>query len=179
MRYSDPYLGFAVEYPFDWEVTEYRELPNPAGQPLTGVEFRSHLCMGEEQVFGRYTVNVSVGEAGGTVTDTVEHRLSPIVPQFRAQIETHCCLTVGGELAMELTGFPGARWGSRWIVIVHDERAYWLTFYPYNVQFNTPSDIVARAAFDAFLRSFTFIPVTVLPTPTISPVPTPTSRPSP
>lgn len=178
-RYSDPYMGFAVEYPLDWEVTAHQESQNPAGKPFIGVEFRSNLRMGGEQVFGKYVIYVAVGEAAGTLTDTVELSLSPIVPEFRNQIERHCCLTVGGEPAMELRGFPWGRWGSRRIVVVHDGRAYWLTIYPYDVQFNTPSDIVARAAFDVFLRSFTFIPVTVLPTPTVTPVPTPTPQPSP
>lgn len=173
-RYSDPYLGFVVEYPPGWEVTDYWELQDPTGQSRKGVGFRSNLYMGGEQVFGKYSINVTVGEAMGTITDTVEYSLSPIIPGVRNQIERHCCLTVGGEPAIELTGFPWGRWGSRQIAIVHGERAYWLTLYPYNLQFNTPSDIAARGAFEAFLRSFAFIPVTVLPAPTITPVPTPT-----
>jgi hypothetical protein len=176
MRYSDPYLGFVVEYPLGWEVTGYWELPNPTGQPLTGVDFRSNLYMNGEQVFGNYSVNVAVGEAmKSTLTDTVEYRLSPIVAGVGDQIKRHCCLTVGGEPAMELAGYPWGRWGNRRIVVIHNGREYWLTFYPYDMQSNTPSDIAAWAAFNAFLRSFTFIPITVLPTRTIAPVPTPTS----
>lgn len=149
-RYSDPYLGFVVEYPLGWEVTDYWELQDPTGQSLRGIEFRSNLYMGGDQAFGRYRVNVAMGEAMGTVTDTVEHRLSPIIPGVRNRIERHCCLTVGGEPSIELTGFPWGRWGSRQIAIVHGERAYWLTFYPYDLQFNTPSDIVAREALRPF-----------------------------
>lgn len=180
MRYSDPYLGFAVEYPPAWEVSDRWELQGPTGQPLTEVGFRSNLYMHGEQAFGEYGVNVAVGEAmRKTLTDTIEYRLSSIVPGVGDRIKRHCCLTVGGEPAMELTGFPWGRWGSRQIVVVHNGRAYWLTFYPYDVQSNTPSDIMARAAFNAFLGSFTFIPVTILPTPTITPVPTPTTWPLP
>ena len=180
MRYTDPYLGFVVEYPLGWEVTDYSELHDPTGQPMTGVGFWSNLYMHGEQVFGKYGVSIAVGEAmRSTLTDTVEYRLSPIVPEFRDRIKLHCCSTVGGEPTMELTGFPWERWGSRQILIIHSGREYRLTFHPYDMQSNTPSDIAARAAFNAFLRTFTFIPVTVLPTPTITPVPTPPSWPLP
>lgn len=170
MRYSDPYLGFAVEYPAGWEVIGPTE--DPTGQSLAVVEFVSNLYAGGEQAFGKYSVNVAVTEAmGRTVTETVEYRLSIIVPSVRERIKRRCCLMVCGEPAIELTGLPG-RWGSRQIVAIHQGREYNLTFFPYP-DFNTPSDVAARAAFDAFWRSFTFIPITVLPTPTITPVPTP------
>jgi len=175
-RYSDSYLGFAVEYPVEWEVTDYWEVQDPIGQPMTKIEFRSNLYPGGEQAFGKYGVNVAVGEAvGRTLTDTVEYRLSPIIPAVRDRIKRQCCLTVGGEAAMELTGVPWGRWDNRQVVVVHNGLEYRLTFYPY-MQFNTPSGIAARAAFDTFLHTFTFIPITELPTPTISstPVPTPT-----
>ncbi len=169
MRYSDPYLGFAVEYPTGWEVIGPME--DPTGQSLAVVGFGSNLYAGGSQSIGKYSVNVAVRETvARTVTETVEYRLSIIGPSVREGIKRRCCLMVGGEPAMELTGLPG-RWGSRQIVVIHDRREYWLIFYPYQ-DFNTPSDVVARAAFDAFLRTFTFVPITVLPTPTITPVPT-------
>lgn len=176
MRYTDPYLGFAVEYPTEWDVTDYLEVQEPTGQSLTGIGFRSNLYLGGEQALGHYGVTVAVGEVMGTsLTDTVEYRLSPIVREVRDKISRQCCLMVDGEPGMELTGFPWERWGSRQIVVIHNGREYRLTFYPYNTQFNTPSDVVARAAFDSFLHTFTFTPITVGPTPTITPVPTPTS----
>ena len=139
----------------------------------------SNLYAGGAQAIGKYSVNVAVRETmERTVTDTVEYRLSIIAPSVRKGIGRRCCLMVGGEPAMELTGFPG-RWGSRQVVVIHDGREYCLTFYPH-MEFNTPSDVAARAAFDAFLRTFTFIPITVLPTPTITitPVPTPAITPT-
>lgn len=174
--FRDPYLGFVVEYPLGWEVTEYREFQVPTGRTWTAVGFMSNLYMGGEQAFGRYGIEVAVGEAlGTTLTDTVESRLNPIIAEVRDDIRLHCCLTVGREQAMELTGFPWGRWGCRQVVVLHDGRAYWLTFYPRNEQFHTSADKAAQYAFEAFLRSFAFIPVTVLPTPTITPVPTPIS----
>jgi hypothetical protein len=72
----------------------------------------------------------------------------------------------------------GGRWGTREIVVVHEERAYRLTFYPLQTLDGvTPSDAAARTAFDTFLRTFSFIPVTATATPvgpTVTPVPTPT-----
>jgi hypothetical protein len=120
-----------------------------------------------------------VGDGEGrTLTETVEYSLSSIGPQVRDGIERRCCLTIGGEPAMELLyGWPMARWGSRQIVVHHHGREYRLNFYPHStLDGNTASDAAARAAFDTFLRTFAFIPITVTPTPpapTITPVPTP------
>ncbi len=170
--YHDSFLGFAVEYPAGWEVA-----PLPFEflwtQPATGVEFHSNLSMRGEQAFGRYSISVAVVEAHGTLTETVRYSLAPVVSEVRDRITQHCCLTVGGEPAVELEGVPWGRWGCRQIMAVHDGRAYWLTFAPFQPEADTPSDSAARAAFAAFLRSFAFIPASVSPAPTITPVPTP------
>ncbi len=172
VSYRDSFLGFAVEYLASWEVA-----PLPAehlwAQPAAGVEFHSDLYMRGEQAFGRYYVNVAVVEAHGTLTETVTQSLAPVAPEVRDRITQHCCLTVGGEPAMELKGVPWGRWGCRQIVTVHGGRAYWLTFAPFNAEATTPSRFAARTAFEAFLRSFTFVPATTPPTTAITPVPTP------
>lgn len=175
-RYSDAQLGFAVDYPAGWQVTDPEQLQDTTGQNLTVVEFQSNLYLGGEQALGSYRVHVAVGPTmGRALAETVAHRTSIIVPQVRDQIHSQCCLSVGGEPAIELTGLPWGRWGCRQIVAVHDGREYRLTFYPYNTQSNTPADIAARAAFERFLRTLVFIPVTVAPTPTITPAATPSS----
>jgi hypothetical protein len=177
VRYSSSALGFAVDYPRDWQVTEPTAQVDPSTRSWYVVEFVSNLYAYGGQAFGRYSVGVAVGESiGGTLTETVAYSLAPIVPQFRDQIERRCCLEVGGEPAMELVGFPLTRWGSRQVVVLHDDREYRLTFYPQiGLDGSTLSDVTARAAFEAFLRTFTFIPITAPPpvTPTITPVPTP------
>jgi hypothetical protein len=182
VHYSNPVLGFAVDHPADWEVTALAERGDPLARVWSAIEFRSNLYGYGEQVFGRYVVTVAVGDSEGrSLTDTVEYAHSPIMPSVREEIESTCCLTVGGEPAMELhLPWPmGGRWGSRQIVVIHDGREYWLTFYPQRTLDGvTPSDAAARAAFDAFLRTFTFIPVTATATPsrpTVTPVPTPTA----
>ena len=181
IRYTNPTLGFAVDHPSDWEVRGPANQVDPLLQSWSVIEFMSNLYAYGEQAFGKYAARVAVGESmGRTLTETVEYNLSPIMPQFREGIKTYCCLTVGGESAMEVLGFPLMRWGSRQIVVIHEGREYRLTFYPQStLAGKTPSDAAARAAFDAFLRTFTFIPITatpIPPTPTITPVPTPHSQ---
>jgi hypothetical protein len=146
------------------------------------IEFRSNLYGYGEQAFGKYVVAVAVGDSEGrTLTEAVEYGLTPIGPQIRDTIESHCCPTVGGEPAAELLfGWPMARWGSRQIVVIHEGREYRLNFYPHRTLDGiTPDDAAARVAFDAFLHTFTFIPITaapIPPTPTITPVPTPSPQ---
>lgn len=67
MRYRDPYLGFAVEYPPGWEVTErWEHWAGPTPRPFTWVGFTSNLYMGGEQGGdGPYGFDVAVGEAFG------------------------------------------------------------------------------------------------------------------
>jgi hypothetical protein len=182
MRYSSPALGFAVEYPYGWEITIITPSSKDSlGRPYEAVEFVSDLYAGGEQVFGRYGITVAACPAVGmeTITDTVEYALSPLSQTMRDQLKRRY-LTVAGEPALELTSFPWERFGSRKIWVVHNELEYTLNFRPY-MDFYTPSDTKARAAFDAFLRAFAFIPITETPSwqiPTPTPVPTPTSVPS-
>jgi hypothetical protein len=177
VRYSNSALGFAVDCPGEWQVTGPTAQVDPSMRPRYVVEFVSDLYVYGEQAFGRYGVRVAAGESiGGTLTETVAYSLAPIVPQVRDQIETRCCLEVGGEPAMELVGFPLTRWGSRQIVVLHEGREYSLTFYPQiGLDGSTLSDVTARTAFETFLRTFTFIPITAPPpvTPTVTPAPTP------
>lgn len=182
VRYSNPRLGLAVDYPADWEATTSPDVVDALAHTWSVIEFRSNLYRHGEQAFGTYVVTVGVSDSQGrSLTETVEYDLSPIAPWVREGIESSCCLTVGGEPAMDLL-FPwpvGGRWGSRQIMMIHDGRQYRLTFYPQTTLDGvTPSDAAARAAFDAFLRTFTFTPViaTATPTrPTVTPIPTPTA----
>jgi hypothetical protein len=169
-----------VEHPADWEVTALAERIDPLARSWSGVEFRTNLYGYSHQAFGTYVVTVAVGDSEGrSLTETVKYSLTPIVPSMREGIESTCCMTVGGEPAMELhLPWPmGGRWGTREIVVVHEEREYRLTFYPRSTLDGvTPPDAAARAAFDTFLRTFTFIPVTATatpPRPTVTPAPTP------
>ena len=51
-----------------------------------------------------------------------------------------------------------SRWGSRQVVVLHEGREYGLTFYPQTgLDGDTASDVTARAAFDIFLDTFTFL----------------------
>jgi hypothetical protein len=119
--------------------------------------------------------------AGGTLTETVELGLSPLIPAYREQVEIHCCLTVGGEQAMELLNYPPSRWGNRQIAVLHDGREYRLNFYPLaGMTTATPAGVEAQLAFETFLRTFSFIPISAtpaVPAPTVTPVPTPSPPP--
>jgi hypothetical protein len=180
VRYRDSALGFAVDYPDGWQVTGPLARIDPSMREWYVTEFVSDLYAYGEQAFGRYSISVAVGEGmGGTLTETAAYSLSPIVPQAREQIETGCCLEVGGEPAMELVGFPLTRWGSRRVVVLHDGREYTLTFSPQiGLDGSTPADVTARAAFDTFLRTFTFIPPTAPLPSTFAATPAPTPMPT-
>ncbi len=187
-RYSDSTLGFAVEYPSAWRVTDL------AHGPCT--DDPSRLCdavlfqIQNGDTFGNYygvTVFRYWPAMGETITDTVEYSLRNLEP--RDQIKTRCCLTVGGEPAMELTfpRLPEHRYGDRQIWVVHNGGEYTLIFW-WNVPFqpgglsDIPEDHEAQAAFEAFLRTFAFIPIAETPTPPLpvpTPVPTPTRVPTP
>jgi hypothetical protein len=73
--------------------------------------------------------------------------------------------------------FPPAHWGNRQIVVLHEEREYRLDFFPLvGLTTATPAGVEAQVAFETFLRTFSFIPITAapsLPAPTVTPVPTP------
>jgi hypothetical protein len=181
-RYSDPALGFAAEVPSNWEIGDRTETLDPLGHPWSFVEFRSELHAYGHQAFDLYGMRVKAGPSlGSTLTETVQLSLSVLAPGFRDQVQVHCCLTVGGEEAMELLNYPPTRWGNRQIVILHEEREYRLDFFPLvGLTTATPAGTGAQVAFEAFLRTFVFIPVTITPmprAPTVTPVPTPTSPP--
>jgi hypothetical protein len=183
IRYSDATLGFAVDCPADWMAAPLAEGVGPLVEPSSAIEFRTNLYGYGHQAFGKYVVIVSVGDSRGrSLTETVEHSLSHVVPSAREGVETTCCLTVGGEPAVEqlfLSWPMGGRWGTRKLVVIHDGRAYWITFYPLQpLDGITPSDAAARAAFGTFVRTFTFVPVTATATPA-SPKVTPTPAPTP
>jgi len=183
VHYGDPVLGFAVDYPAGWVVAPPTDGVGSPVEASSVIEFRTDLYGYGHQAFGKYVITVSVGDSEGrSLTETVEHSLSHVVPSAREGVETTCCLTVGGEPALEqlfLSWPMGGRWGTGELVVIHDGRAYWLTFYPLQMLDGiTPSDAAARAAFDTFLRTFTFIPVAATatpPRPTVTAVPTPTS----
>jgi hypothetical protein len=179
LRYSNPLLGFSAQVPGDWEVTGLEQQLDAEGRAWTAIE-----CLSPDYALGyppldQYRFTVAMAESTGkTLTETVEVSLSTLVPTVQGQIERHCCLSVGGERAMELLGFPPTRWGSRQLLILHDGREYRLTFYPQmGISAESEAGIAAQHVVETFLRTFAFVPITVAPTlpaPTITPVPTPT-----
>ncbi len=182
LRHSDPVLGFAAQVPGDWQVTAPEQQLDALGRLWTAVEFVSPAYALGYPPLDQYHFRVAMAESmGGTLTETVEFGLSMLSPDFRDQIEMQCCLTVGGEPAMELLNYPPTRWGSRQLVILHEVREYRLTFYPQmGISANSEAGMAARQVVETFLRTFTFLPVTITPVPplpTITPVPTPTSPP--
>jgi hypothetical protein len=182
VRYSNPALGFVVDYPREWQVTGPTVQVDPLMRQRHTVEFVSDLYAYGDQAIGRYTVTVAVGDGiGDTLTETIASRLALIMPPFLDQIETRCCLEVGGEPAIELVSFL-TRWGIRQVVALHEGREYDLTFYPQIGPYaDTASDAAARVAFETFLDTFAFIPITATPpvtptvTPALTPVPTETA----
>jgi hypothetical protein len=177
LRYHDPVLGFAAEVPAGWETGEHTELVDALGRRWTSVEFRSGLYPYGQQAFDRYSIGVQASPSlGGTLTETVELSLSPLVPAYRDQVEMDCCLAVAGEQAMELLNYPPTRWGNRQIVFLHDGWEYRLNFYPLaGMTTATPAGVEAQLAFDRFLDTFSFLPVgatPAVPAPTVTPAPT-------
>jgi len=183
MQYSSSALGFAVEYPGDSELTDLRH------GPCTGDPNR--LCdavlFQTSDAFGNYygiTVFRYWPAMGKTITDTAEYGLRNLSPSSREQIKSRCCLTVGGEPAMEMTfpPLPEDRARDRRVSVAHSGAEYTIMFW-WNVPFqpggvfDLPAEHEAQAAFDAFLRSFTFIPIAETPTPP-PPVPTPVPTPT-
>ena len=114
---------------------------------------------------------------GGTLTETVELGLSPLNSGYRDMVQMRCCVTVGGEEAMELLNYPPTRWGNRQIVVLHEGWEYRLNFYPLTgLTTATTAGVEAQVAFDTFLRTFSFIPFSATPA---VPAPTPTPAPTP
>jgi hypothetical protein len=178
LQYRIPSMGFAVELPGDWQATEPNQTVDALGQAGTAVEFTSPLQADGPPGLNQYSFWVEVTESSArTLTETVELNLSPLAPGFRDQVQVHCCLTVGGEQAMEMLNYPPSRWGNRQIVVLHEAWAYRLNFYPLmGMDFDTPAGVEAQAAYDTFLHTFTFIPISAtpsLPAPTVTPAPTP------
>jgi len=180
LRYRDPALGFAAEVPAGWEIGDHAETVDALARPWVFVEFRSELYSYGHEAFNRYSISVvAAPSAGGTLTETVELSLSPLIPAYRDQVQMRCCLTVGDEQALELLNYPPTRWGNRQIVVLHQGWEYRLNFYPLaGLTTATPAGAEAQVAFDTFLRTFTFIPISAtpgVPAPTVTPAPTPSS----
>ncbi len=180
LRYRDPVLGFAAEVPAGWEISDHAETVDALARSWTYVEFRSGLYPYGHHAFNRYSISVAAApSAGGTLTETVELSLSPLSPAYRDQVQMGCCLIVGGERAMELLNYPPTRWGNRQLVVLHEGWEYRLNFYPLaGMTTATQAGAEAQVAFDTFLGTFSFIPITTtpaVPAPTITPVPTPSS----
>ncbi len=180
LRYRDPVLGFAAEVPAGWEIGDHAETVDALARSWTYIEFRSGLYPYGHQAFDRYSISVLAAPSpGGTLTETIELNLSPLIPAYRDQVQMRCCLTVGGEQAMELLNYPPTRWGNRQIVVLHEGWEYHLNFYPLaGITTATPAGVEAQVAFDTFLRTFSFLPITATPavlSPAITPVPTPSS----
>jgi hypothetical protein len=181
-RYTDSVLGFAAEVPSNWETGDRTETLDPLGRPWSSVEFRSELHAYGRQAFDQYGMRVQAGPSlGSTLTETVQLSLSSLAPGFREQVQVHCCLRVGGEQATQLLNYPPTRWGNRQIVVLHEGREYRLDFFPLvGLTTATPAGVGAQVAFETFLRTFAFIPVTITPmpsAPTVTLVPSPTSPP--
>jgi hypothetical protein len=122
-HYTDSALGFAAEVPSNWEIGDRTQTLDPLGRPWSSVEFRSELYAYGHEAFNRYGIRVQAGPGlASTLTETVQLGLSSMIPGFRDQVQVHCCLTVGGEQAMELLNYPPTRWGNRQIVVLHEER---------------------------------------------------------
>jgi len=182
-RYESPNLGFALDYPAAWRLHEYAGGTGLQGQrTLGGVGFTSDGYAGDSQAFGRYAIGVTVSDAGGrSVAEAVEAWLAPIDPGYRARVEQQAT-TLAGELAVELSGLPGERFGARQVWVIHGGRLYVVGISPAREDLSTPADVAARAAFEACLRGFAFIPATqtpVPPTAVATPAPTPTAGPEP
>jgi hypothetical protein len=178
-HYVDPALGFAVDYPADWDVLPAGDDREPLGQQFQVVAFDSGIYARGQQAFSTYTLQVFAGEpAGTTVTETVEARLAIIVEPVRAGIKRRCCALLGGEPALEMSyGGTMARWGALELIALHDGREYRLQFAPYElIEGDSLADAQARAALVVFRNTFTFLPV---PTPTPAPTSTPAATPTP
>jgi len=120
-RYTDTVLGFAAEVPAGWEIGAHLEAIDALARSWSGVEFRSELQVYGHQAFEPYSIGVQTAPSlGGKLTKTVELSLCPLIPVYRDQVQMRCCLTIGGEEAMELADHPPTRWGSRQIVALHE-----------------------------------------------------------
>jgi hypothetical protein len=161
-HYSRPDLGFAVDYPSSWTVTNEQpaSVADPAGRTWARVSFTSDIFAYGEQIFGYYGVTVEVAKSlDKSLTETVAYELSPIVR--RDTIKSQCCSRVGDQWAMEVRGLPG--WGWSWdmrqLITLVGMREYRLSFPPQNSSLSSGKepDKKAKAAFEKFLQTFQFI----------------------
>lgn len=169
-HYHDPVLGFAVDYPAGWEV---HQETTPGWQGLAWVWFYSHLHPYGVQYKYQYTVGVTVKDSEGrTLDEAGAFGLTGGEPADSIRI--HCCLVVGGEQAIErYSSLPAM--GERQVVVLHEGREYHIHLLPQaSLGGGSEEDMQARMAFDSFLRTFAFVPVTRAPPgPLLTPVPTP------
>lgn len=178
LHYRDPSMGFSVQYPGDWQAAGPNQLVDALGRAGMAVEFASPLQAGGPPDLNQYRFDVGLTEsAGQMLTETVELNLSRLVPAVREQVQVHCCLTVGGEQAVELLYYPPTRWGNRQVIVLHEGWEYRLSFYPLaGMTAATPAGAEAQVVFDTFLRTFSFLPTTATPNrsmPTVTPISTP------
>jgi len=167
-RYFSSTLGFSVEYPADWHVHFQEEEQSFYGRGH--VWFYSDLKPGGQPGIGAYTIGVSFRGSQGR---SLEEEITLGLTESGRYTGTHCCLTVGGEPAIEAL-FWLSRFGHRSVVAIHEGRAYHIQLYPLAwLDGDTPEDTLARAAFELFLRTFAFIPISPTPPPEQLLVPTP------
>jgi hypothetical protein len=175
-HYDDPALGFAVTHPSDWDVV-VSSACRPAYGILGQVQFTSNLAPNAEHPDKKYQITIIVSEAQGrTLTETVELALSTSKRFVPGRFEYQCCRTIGGKLAAEITispgeiltlpsptppGTPHIDAGGYRTIIIHDARTYTLSFEPN--PFDKSADSMVREAFEAFLHSFSFMPITESP----------------
>jgi hypothetical protein len=167
-EYSDSALGFAVSLPRGWVAGERRVDQDPLGRDWSVVEFAGDLRPYGAQALDLFGIRVSAGPStSSTLTEAVQLILSPLARDFRERVEVLCCRKVGGEEATELLYFPPTRWGNRRMVVLHQGWEYHLDFYPlYGLTPTAPTGVEAQVAFDAFVRTFAFLPLTETPEPT-------------
>jgi hypothetical protein len=193
---SNSSLGFAVDHPSNWQVTQryagsYRAYTPDSyvAHESYEVEFTTGLypstASSEEY---RIQVFVTLGD-DSSLEELEAQALSAGKPHLLARTHSQCCRTVGGERAMDIIVEPGLSFvpgelpttatpppdsGRRKILIAHSGQAYTLVITPDPY---SASEDEAQVAFDEFLYTFTFIPITATPTPPhppISPMSTPT-----
>jgi hypothetical protein len=198
--YSNSSLGFAVDYPSNWQVTQ-RYVGSYRG--YTPDSYEAHESYVVEFTTGlypstapseEYLVQVSVTLGDDSSLEELEAQaLSAGKPHLLERTHSQGYRTVGGERAAEILVEPGLSFlpgelpttatpppdpGRRKILIAHSGQAYTLVIMP--DPYSAPED-EAQAVFDDFLSTFTFVPITATPTPPHPPIspmstPTPTQR---
>ncbi len=181
-QYDSPVLGFSVEHPCDWEVAHLVHGPctSDPNRLCDALNFQTRDAHANSYGVTVFRYWPAVGE---TVTDTVEYDLRTLAPSALDQITSRCCVTVGGKPAMQwsLQSLPEDDHRDHRLTVVHNGAEYMLIFWwsvPFQPEgtFDIPPLSQAQDAFDAFLRSFTFVPISETPTP---PPPVPTTAPTP